>query len=309
MSRLSRFLRKLKSSLKSQQPANVSTPQDLQVSAPETRSWKPELFEDQVYQAVVQPGDVVYDVGANAGQLAEVLAWLTGERGLVCAFEPVWPTYMRLCEMLSTRKLSGSTILNFPIGLSSQSQTATIKMPEGHDGLATASAPEAWNELPVLDGLEMKQFRCQFDRLDDFIQNAGLPDPQVLKIDVEGGELHVIEGGEQTIRRAKPVLTMELFAPWQAGFGYGPWSVLQKLIDWGYEVQFACPSGLVSHQPTKDTPFPAEYVKGYNIVALDPNKHVGIAERLAKLRSGSDGILGTPPAPLPNHADSLSRAA
>ncbi|MHC2069862.1 FkbM family methyltransferase [Bremerella sp. T1] len=302
MSRISRLIRKWQTSL-----VATAKREGLRDKAPEVTKfekpvWRPEAFEDQIYKAVVEPGNVVYDVGANAGQLAEILAYLTGHQGSIYAFEPVWPTYLKLCERVSSRSLPGGTIYSFPIGMSNRNGEITIEMPEGHDGLATAAAPNAWNALSVLDGLKRNQYLCQIRRMDDFARDANLPAPHVLKIDVEGGELLVVEGSLETIRHAQPVLVMEVFAPWQAGFGYGPWQLFQILNDLGYEINFACPEGLVSHRPTQDQPMPRAYENGYNIVAVHPEKHTSVKQRLERLKAGSPEVLPMPPAPLPNVA-------
>src|SRR5689334_8999972 len=55
-------------------------------------------YEEQLYQALVRSGDTCFDVGANGGDVALLLAKLAGEQGLVIAFEPVWPMYKRLCR-------------------------------------------------------------------------------------------------------------------------------------------------------------------------------------------------------------------
>jgi tRNA A58 N-methylase Trm61 len=49
----------------------------------------PANFEEQIYEAVIRPGDYCYDVGANVGDVSLFLARLAGPMGKVIAFEPV----------------------------------------------------------------------------------------------------------------------------------------------------------------------------------------------------------------------------
>jgi hypothetical protein len=77
--------------------------------------------------------------------------------------------------------------------------------------------------------------------------------------------------------RVRPLLFMELFAPWQRPFGYGPWDVLSLLATYGYRFLFMCPDGLIENQPTRAAPYPPEYAQGYNLLAFT----AAHAERIA----------------------------
>jgi hypothetical protein len=96
-------------------------------------------------------------------------------------------------------------------------------------------------------------------------------------------------------------MLVELFAPWQRAFGYHPREVLRLLIDLGYCFLFACPEGLIEHQPTQDAPFPAEYERGYNVIAFHPTPHSDRIGNLDRLRRGGSGpIMDMPAPPVPN---------
>jgi FkbM family methyltransferase len=46
------------------------------------------------------------------------------------------------------------------------------------------------------------------------------PKPHFIKIDVEGAELLVLRGGSEAFKRGfRPLMLIELFAPWQHAFG------------------------------------------------------------------------------------------
>ena len=52
--------------------------------------WEPSFWEHTVALAIrdhCRPGEVVFEVGANAGALALLMSRLVGPRGIVCAFE------------------------------------------------------------------------------------------------------------------------------------------------------------------------------------------------------------------------------
>jgi hypothetical protein len=78
------------------------------------------------------------------------------------------------------------------------------------DGLASFDRETAqnWLEGRLLfykeTHLTVREVRCKIRRLDD-LELA----PFLIKLDVQGYEFEVIQGGEQTIRRHEPVLLIE----------------------------------------------------------------------------------------------------
>jgi len=94
-------------------------------------------------------------------------------------------------------------------------------------------------------------------------------------------------------------MLIEIFAPWEEGFGYTPWEPLSLLAQYGYRFLFACPKGLVAHEPTAAAPYPAGYEDGYNVLAYEPSRHAARLARLESLRPGGR-ILPMPPAPQKN---------
>jgi hypothetical protein len=55
-----------------------------------------------------------------------------------------------------------------------------------------------------------------------------------MKIDVEGAELLVLQGGRETLARHKPLMFMELLRKWAKPFGYHPNDVIALLSREGY---------------------------------------------------------------------------
>ena len=256
-------------------------------------------FEEQIYSASVRAGDVVYDIGANVGDVSEFMARLVTPRGLVVAFEPVWSTYVELCRTVQQSEyLLGATVVTLPCGLSETDGIAKIAMPSGASGLASLRPISAWSELRRQRPVE--EFTCEFRRLDSLREEKNLPEPQFMKIDVEGAELLVLQGARHLVSTAQPLMLIEVFAPWEASFGYTPWEVLSMLRGWGYQFFFACPEGLVEYEPTAEKPFPESFKDGYNVVAWVPGKHADRLSTLRKLAAGSPGVLAMGKPPVPN---------
>jgi hypothetical protein len=145
-------------------------------------------------------------------------------------------------------------------------------------------------------------YNCDFYTVDSFLESRQLPAPDFIKIDVEGAELLVLKGASRWLAEGhRPVMLIELFAPWEKAFGYGPWDVLSLLNGLGYRFFFACPNGLVEHGASQSAPFPSEYENGDYIIAFISEKHDEIKRNLDGLRAG-DGrrVLPMAPPPFPN---------
>ena len=70
--------------------------------------------------------------------------------------------------------------------------------------------------------------------LDKVYPTLGLNGCDLIKIDVEGGELNVIQGALETIKRFRPVIFAELLRKWSAYFSYDPNEVLEILQKLNY---------------------------------------------------------------------------
>lgn len=162
-------------------------------------------------------GTTALDVGANIGLFTIPLALSARERGArVIAFEPVPANLERLRAGLAANGLDEVvTVMPFALGAA----RGRLRLaPEagalgGNAGRSTEGIDVELRTLDELDGLGA----CTF-----------------VKIDVEGGELDVLRGGERFFRHARPRIVLELNRPWMEAFG---WSVadLRELSErWGY---------------------------------------------------------------------------
>lgn len=155
----------------------------------------------QVFQRLVRSGMVVYDVGANAGFYTVASARLTGASGRVLAFEPVVQNFMQLQHNM---RLNGfAHVKAWNIALADNDGTA----------LFNSSPNPGWGRLASVSGQPAsagESITVTVARLDTIVERDALPLPDVIKIDVEGAEAAVLDGAAGVIRRARPVLLIEL---------------------------------------------------------------------------------------------------
>jgi FkbM family methyltransferase len=169
------------------------------------------LQEIDFHRAMARPGAIV-DAGAHEGRLTVPLAELPGSH--VIAFEPLPAAFRRLraatagvaervtlrAEALSDR--AGAVTLAVPrVGGVAQEEWASIA--KDYEAIRAADprveAVDRWTvETIPLDAL-------------------GLTDVTAMKIDVEGAEEEVLRGALDTLRRCRPVLSVEIEERHRAG--------------------------------------------------------------------------------------------
>lgn len=142
---------------------------------------------------LVPPGREAVDVGANDGMYTLPLAALCPH---VHAFEPEAAHYARLCEICP------ETVSVARVALSDRVGTAVLRIPVGREGRRTILASL---EPGLTGGLRIEEQEVPCGRLDELADR----DVGFLKIDVEGHELAVLEGGLELIRRQRPVVLVE----------------------------------------------------------------------------------------------------
>jgi FkbM family methyltransferase len=177
---------------------------------PETHFWQSLNLKDKV----------VYDIGAFEGHLACFFA--RQARQVVC-YEPVPPTRARMVENLSLNSLTNVTIR--PIGLSSQPGSFTLTWDPLIPGAASTAV--SGNNPRLLTA------QVPVSTLDHEIANHQ-PDPDFVKVDVEGLELNVLQGGEAILRRCHPDLFIELHGETLREKRAQSRAVIQFLLSLGY---------------------------------------------------------------------------
>jgi FkbM family methyltransferase len=142
---------------------------------------------------ILNPADVVVDVGANIGTHAVYFASKVGAAGLVVAFEPQRLVFQTLCGNVALNGLTNVDCLRAAVGASrGQARFPSID-PRGKYNFGAVRASSDTGEL--VDVLP--------------IDELGLARCALIKVDVEGMEASVIAGAKDTIRRCAPALFLE----------------------------------------------------------------------------------------------------
>ena len=166
-------------------------------------TYEPEL--QAALRELIQPGAVIYDVGANIGYVSLLLAKAAGPGGHVYAFEALpgnvaqWRRNVALNGMEARLSLFAGAVTQ------SAEPVRFLVHASGGMGKAAGSAGRAdqyQSEISV-PGLS----------LDEFVYGQGNPPPQVVKMDIEGGEVLALPGMRRVLAQARPLMLMELHGP------------------------------------------------------------------------------------------------
>ena len=175
------------------------------------------------HEVQIRPGDVVFDLGGNLGTSATLFARLTGNRGRVYSFEPV---YHELIER-NVRENGLSNVTVVPVAVADRSGEAEFAITdEGIDSRIDPNGRGGTRRLvPVTT-------------IDDYCAREGIARVDFIKMDIEGAEEPALRGGEKTIRTQRPRLSIASYHR-DAGFGgdlQHP-KLVKLLREWGLNLR------------------------------------------------------------------------
>ena len=149
--------------------------------------------------ALTRPGDHVLDLGANIGFHTLALARKVGPTGKVTSVEPQRYCFQLLCANVTLNQLPTVHCLRAAVGDAVGTCNVPLRDPVSrHNSGATEVSRGA-------DGLEAAETVPMIT-----VDSLGLARCDLIKIDTEGFEDHVVAGAAATLKACLPVLYIEL---------------------------------------------------------------------------------------------------
>lgn len=140
--------------------------------------------EISLMRAFLREGATVIDVGANIGDLTVPLAKIVGPTGRVYAIESHPQNFNVLCANLALNSLTNTKALNVFVATSDKVSTGGV-----------------WGEFAYVS----ESWKPQFMAIDALEMDAC----DLIKVDVDGKELDVLQSGEMQIERFRPIIYFE----------------------------------------------------------------------------------------------------
>jgi FkbM family methyltransferase len=159
-----------------------------------------EPLVEKMLTSHLRPGFVVYDVGAHIGILALIAARVVGREGEVIAFEADQGNAERITEHARRNSMPQIEVVE-----------NAVWRTNGSLRFERASSQSSRNQGAVVSGTTKdgsETIEVQSVSLDEFARTHR--PPNVIKVDVEGAEYAVLEGGDRLFSSVKPLLICEV---------------------------------------------------------------------------------------------------
>ncbi len=155
---------------------------------PKTVAW----IEDSMGE-----GDVLYDIGANVGAYSLVAGAVSHGAGTVYAFEPSFSTFAQLCKNVLLNGMQ-DVIRPFMIALGRTTEFAVLNYSTIDAGAALHALGRPIDQDGVAFAPAYRQTIPAFS-IDDLVARCGLRAPTLVKLDVDGTEIDILEGAMTTL--------------------------------------------------------------------------------------------------------------
>lgn len=187
----------------------------------------------------LEAGQTAVDIGCHKGAYTYWMRRRVGPMGIVYAFEPQPGQVAYLREAFSAMRYDNVEVV--PMAVSNQSGKLPLYLHAASTHFASLEAGRPAVEVGAGSGdpctTEAPQI-VDVTTLDEFFSSPGRRGPDFLKIDVEGHELAVLEGGQQTLAKYHPSILVECEARHRADGDVRP--VFELLQTLGYAGSFFC---------------------------------------------------------------------
>lgn len=220
-----------------------------------------ETDETNFLKSVFREGDIFLDIGANLGWYSLVLGRnCPGSR--IFAFEPIPSTVEMLEKNIRLNALQN--VESICMGMFNKADELNFLYAPDVSGATSLKVTGQTRGRSSIQSVT-----CHTTTLDIFCTERDIV-PTLLKIDVEGAELMVVQGGHETLQHT-PIILMELLRKWSREFGYHPNDVFALLAEYGYGAwAFSAAGSLTTCDQVTDETMQT------NFVFLHPQKHAKV---------------------------------
>lgn len=151
----------------------------------------PEAKTLAAFLALLRPGATVLDVGANIGLYTLSVAARVGPQGHVLAFEPDPAAARRLRENVALNAFGNVTVVE----AAATDACGTLPLHRAGDSECSSLFDS---------GLAASASAVRVTTIDTEVERAGLARVDLLKLDVEGAELHALRGAQRLLTGPDP---------------------------------------------------------------------------------------------------------
>ncbi len=197
---------------------------------------KNEYYDRQTKKIIAKylaPQNIAIDVGANEGKILEFFCKASPQKHI--AFEPIPSLY----NSLKTRFCNRAVIYNLALS-NTYSQAISFNL------VITNAAYSGLLKRPYDKPEKDESIIVETNTLDNVLHGNSMP-IGIIKVDVEGAELLVLQGAKNIIKEHKPILLLEFGKKAASIYGYG-WEEIWNLIVVQLNYEIYLTKNFLAHQ-------------------------------------------------------------
>ncbi len=222
-------------------------------------------FEENEWRYVrefLKPDMTFVDIGANQGFYTLLAAKQVGPNGRVFSFEPVPSQTKKLKRNIKINRFHNVTVEPKALGFKEGFADMYVCL-DGDEALSSLRSPSE-------DVTSTKKMvKVPVTTLDNYVKKYNIPSIDFIKIDVEGGELHVLKGAINTLKNFRPILMCEVQDERTRQWGYPASKIYTFLEDYNYSWFSVSENGTLKPSLATDK----HEIKGENLIAV-PNEKI-----------------------------------
>lgn len=154
-------------------------------------------FDRRVLYSLIKEDFVCFDVGANIGETTFNFSRLA-PRGMIYSFEPVPFLFERLKTNFNLNHFHNISLQK--LAVSDKKEELFFEIPDNKNSAGISLNKEKSSKSDVVYSIT----------IDEFVRQHNIPTVDFIKIDVEGFENFVINGGVSTLIKFHPILFIEI---------------------------------------------------------------------------------------------------
>ena len=177
-------------------------------------SFEPETV--RFYSKIIQPGDVVIDIGANIGAHTLHFAQLVGPNGRVIAFEPTDYAFSKLQRNLELNPALRNRVVAMQVLLDSGEGVKPESIPSSWELSGKSTNRKHTVHLGTYNSVDSAVTKT----LDSVLSELAISRVEFIKLDVDGYELSVLKGAKNTLEKTSAKIIMEICPYIYQEYGY-----------------------------------------------------------------------------------------
>ena len=146
-----------------------------------------------IFSKIIKNGDCIIDAGAHVGYYSLLASCLTGKRGRVYSFEPMKDNVVLLKSHININGIRNVKIF-----------TCALAERKGVVGFLFGNSSTTGRLVKKITGTHIVNVKV--NSLDNLLKNKQIKVPDIIKIDVEGGEYNVLKGSRTILSRYSPTI-------------------------------------------------------------------------------------------------------